>query len=217
MKNPGAKLLGIFFEKEIYYTGGAIPGYNCFAIITKCYNINRCKQRVMDPAFQSTVVLRKLIDTQSKDTIRKWCLEYAENKILPIYEKHCPGYERPRNAIKAAHDYLDGKGYWAGFGGCPYLDPFVRLIFYAAVAVAYDRVGRRYNQNILPPQFCHTHHLLLQTLHGHKQPQQQHKKTILTNGSRYGQLPNPAQQPLPPLELLDWLQVRGRQRGTHLI
>jgi hypothetical protein len=50
-----------------------------------------------------------LIDTQSKDTIRKWCLDYAEKKILPIFEKHCPGDKRPRNAIRAAHDYLDGK------------------------------------------------------------------------------------------------------------
>jgi hypothetical protein len=57
----------------------------------------------------SCIELRTLIDTQSKDTIRKWCLEYAETKILPIFEKHCPGDERPRNAVNAAHDYLDGK------------------------------------------------------------------------------------------------------------
>jgi len=57
----------------------------------------------------SAVALRELIDTQSKNTIRKWCLEYAETKILPIFEKHCPGDDRPRNAVAAAHDYLDGK------------------------------------------------------------------------------------------------------------
>jgi hypothetical protein len=57
----------------------------------------------------STVALRELIDTQSGDTIRKWCLSYAEKKILPIFEKHYPKDERPRNAIKAAHDYLDGR------------------------------------------------------------------------------------------------------------
>jgi hypothetical protein len=34
---------------------------------------------------ESTVALKELIDTQSKDTIRKWCLDYAENKILPIF------------------------------------------------------------------------------------------------------------------------------------
>jgi hypothetical protein len=69
------------------------------------------KKRKMlgDVNAQSTVALRELIDTQSKDTIRKWCLDYAENKILPIFEKYCPGDGRPRSAIKAAHDYIGGK------------------------------------------------------------------------------------------------------------
>ena len=57
----------------------------------------------------SCVALRELIDTQSKDTIRKWCLGYAEDKILPVFEKHCSGDGRPRNAVNAAHDYLNGK------------------------------------------------------------------------------------------------------------
>ena len=57
----------------------------------------------------SVVALRELIDTQSKETIRKWCLDYAENKILPLFEKNCPGDSRPRNAVNAARDYLDGK------------------------------------------------------------------------------------------------------------
>ena len=57
----------------------------------------------------SCVALRDLIDTQSKNTIRKWCLGYAEDKVLPIFEKHCPGDNRPRNAVNAAREYLDGK------------------------------------------------------------------------------------------------------------
>jgi hypothetical protein len=57
----------------------------------------------------SVVALKNLIDTQSRDTIREWCLSYAENKILPLFEKHCPGDDRPRNAVNAAHDYIDGK------------------------------------------------------------------------------------------------------------
>lgn len=57
----------------------------------------------------SVIALKDLIDTQSRDTIRKWCLDYAEDKILPIFEKYCPGDNRPRNAVNAAHDYLDGK------------------------------------------------------------------------------------------------------------
>jgi hypothetical protein len=121
----------------------------------------------------SAVELRNLTDTQSKDTIRKWCLDYAEKKILPIFEKHCPGDERPGNAIRAAHDYLDGKvkfpavkniilnechaaareletnpvaqaaarAVGQGSAVVHTLTHSLGLFFYAAAAVAYDRVG----------------------------------------------------------------------------
>ncbi|MCL2803274.1 MAG: hypothetical protein FWD29_04910 [Micrococcales bacterium] len=121
----------------------------------------------------STVALRELIDTQSKDTIRKWCLDYAEDKVLPIFEKHCPDDARPRNAIGAAHDYLDGKvkfpavkdiilnqchaaareldakpiaqaaarGVGQGSAVVHTLTHSLGLFFYAAAAVAYDRLG----------------------------------------------------------------------------
>lgn len=121
----------------------------------------------------SVVALRDLIDTQSKDTIRKWCLGYAEAKILPIFEKHCPGDSRPRSALNAAHDYLDGKVKFpvvkniilnechatareldanptaqaaaraVGQGSTVVhtLTHSLGLYFYAAAAVAYDRVG----------------------------------------------------------------------------
>jgi len=57
----------------------------------------------------SVVALRILIDTQSKETIRRWCLAYAEERLLPIYEKHNPSDDRPRMAIIAAYDYIGGK------------------------------------------------------------------------------------------------------------
>ncbi|MCL2824869.1 MAG: hypothetical protein FWD57_12850 [Polyangiaceae bacterium] len=57
----------------------------------------------------SAIALRELIDTQSKDTIRAWCLGYAEAKMLPLFERHCPGDARPRGALIAARDYVDGK------------------------------------------------------------------------------------------------------------
>ena len=125
---------------------------------------------VNDP---SCVALRELTDTQSKDTIRKWCLSYAENKILPIFENHCPGDDRPRNAVNAARDYLDGKvkfpvvkniilnkchaaarelddnpvaqaaarAVGQGSAVVHTLTHSLGLFFYAAAAVAYDRVG----------------------------------------------------------------------------
>ena len=121
----------------------------------------------------SAVSLRNLIDTQSKDTIRKWCLGYAEEKVLPIFEKHCPGDNRPRNAVTAAHEYLDDKVKFTivkdiilnqchqaareldanpvaqaaaravgqGSAVVHTLTHSLGLFFYAAAAVAYDRVG----------------------------------------------------------------------------
>lgn len=121
----------------------------------------------------TAAALRDLIDTQGKDTIRKWCLGYAEDKMLPIFENHCPGDDRPRNAINAAHDYIDGKvkfpvaknsilnechaaareldanpiaqaaarAVGQGSAVVHSLTHSLGLYFYAAAAIAYDRVG----------------------------------------------------------------------------
>lgn len=56
-----------------------------------------------------TQSLLSLIDTQSKATICKWCIDYAEAIVLPIFEKRCPDDNRPRNALNAARDYLGSK------------------------------------------------------------------------------------------------------------
>jgi hypothetical protein len=53
--------------------------------------------------------LMRLIETQSKITLANWCLDYTKAHILPIYEKHMPGDDRPRHAIDAAREWLDGK------------------------------------------------------------------------------------------------------------
>lgn len=53
--------------------------------------------------------LMRLIETQSKATIASWCMDYCEAHILPIYEKHCPGDDRPRSAIAASRDWFAGK------------------------------------------------------------------------------------------------------------
>ena len=121
----------------------------------------------------SAAALRELIDTQSKDTIRRWCLSYATDRILPIFEKRRPGDDRPRNAVNAARDYLDGKvkfpavkniilnechaaareldsdpiaqaaarAVGQGSAVVHTLTHSLGLFFYAAAAVAYDRVG----------------------------------------------------------------------------
>ncbi len=68
------------------------------------------KTRKMLGAADSPCILSlmALIQTQSKKTIANWCMDYAETHILPIYEKHRPGDERPRHALMAARDWLQG-------------------------------------------------------------------------------------------------------------
>ena len=52
--------------------------------------------------------LMRLIETQSKVTIATWCITYAGKHLLPIYEKQCANDMRPRKALAAAKNYLEG-------------------------------------------------------------------------------------------------------------
>lgn len=54
------------------------------------------------------VSLMRLIETQSKNTIVKWCNEYAREHILPIYEKDYPNDSRLKNALNASNEWLEG-------------------------------------------------------------------------------------------------------------
>jgi hypothetical protein len=121
----------------------------------------------------STAALMRLVETQSKKTVANWTLDYAEQKILPLFEKHCPNDERPAHAIIAAREWLDGKvklpyvkniilnechAAARELDGNPVAQATARAIgqsagsihaaphslglyFYAAAAVAYDRLG----------------------------------------------------------------------------
>ena len=53
--------------------------------------------------------LMHLIETQSKTTIAKWCIDYAQEHILPIYEKAYPEDNRLKDAVNGAYDWLGGK------------------------------------------------------------------------------------------------------------
>lgn len=55
------------------------------------------------------ISLMKLIETQSKNTIVKWCNEYARDNILPIYEKYYPEDFRLRNTLNVTSEWLEGK------------------------------------------------------------------------------------------------------------
>lgn len=53
--------------------------------------------------------LMNLIQTQSKVTLATWAIDYSENVILPLWEKHFPNDNRPKKAINAAREWLSGK------------------------------------------------------------------------------------------------------------
>lgn len=55
------------------------------------------------------VSLMRLIETQSKETLVNWCVDYAQKHILPIYERAYPGDVRPSEALTAARDWLAGE------------------------------------------------------------------------------------------------------------
>ncbi|SCI29900.1 putative immunity protein [Romboutsia sp. 1001713B170207_170306_H8] len=52
------------------------------------------------------VSLMRLIETQSKKTIVKWCNEYAKDYILPIYENEYPNDTRLRMVLDASNQWL---------------------------------------------------------------------------------------------------------------
>ncbi|MEA4812156.1 MAG: hypothetical protein VB108_06275 [Anaerolineaceae bacterium] len=121
----------------------------------------------------STLALMRLIETQSKTTVANWSLDYAEEKILPLFRKYCPNDERPAHAIFAARSWLEGKLKLPAvkaviLNEChaaareldenPVAQAAARaiaqsassihaathslgLLFYAAAAIAYDRLG----------------------------------------------------------------------------
>lgn len=51
----------------------------------------------------------KLMETQSKNTLMKWCLSYTLQHILPIYKKYYPTDNRPEIAIESAYEWIEGK------------------------------------------------------------------------------------------------------------
>jgi len=53
--------------------------------------------------------LMRLIETQSKTTLAHWAIDYAQKHIYPIYVKFYPDDARPKNALDAAKEWLEGK------------------------------------------------------------------------------------------------------------
>ncbi|MUT68360.1 putative immunity protein [Paenibacillus sp. NEAU-GSW1] len=117
--------------------------------------------------------LQDLMETQSEATLRKWCLDFAEHKILEIFEKRCPFENRPRNALQMARNCLNGstdlfavkdvlmkdcdvaarelnsdpaaqaaaRAIGQATSSIHILNHTLEMFFYAAAAIAFDRVG----------------------------------------------------------------------------
>ena len=49
----------------------------------------------------------RLIETQSKTTIVKWCNEYAREHISPIYEKDYPEDSHLKNELNVSNEWLE--------------------------------------------------------------------------------------------------------------
>lgn len=55
------------------------------------------------------VALDKRIATQTKDTLLNWCLCYAQERLLPLYEERVPGEKKPQEALEAAWAWQRGE------------------------------------------------------------------------------------------------------------
>ena len=69
--------------------------------------MKKLRKMLGDPYQPEIQALMRLIETQSKDTIVRWCIRYAADNYLPIYSKLMPHDTRPQNALKAATDWLN--------------------------------------------------------------------------------------------------------------
>ncbi|MDO5417810.1 MAG: hypothetical protein Q4F29_11460 [Lachnospiraceae bacterium] len=55
-----------------------------------------------------STALRELIDTQRKETLVNWAVDYAEAHYLPVYQKACPEDERLTELIGACREVNAG-------------------------------------------------------------------------------------------------------------
>lgn len=52
--------------------------------------------------------LARVAETQSKRTLCIWSIQFAQEHLLPIYERSFPDDPRPRNALINSHGWLEG-------------------------------------------------------------------------------------------------------------
>ncbi|MEX1377309.1 MAG: putative immunity protein [Eubacteriales bacterium] len=52
--------------------------------------------------------LMRLIETQSKETLANWAIDYSTKVLLPVWSKYYPKDKRPHDALDAAREWLTG-------------------------------------------------------------------------------------------------------------
>ena len=77
---------------------------------------NKLRKTLGSPDAPYIQSLMRLMAAQSKETIGRWCLDYAQSRILPVFERRCPGDARPRRAIGRS-GLVFGQGETAGGEG----------------------------------------------------------------------------------------------------
>lgn len=53
--------------------------------------------------------LLKITETQSKETLANWAVDYCNKVMLPLWCKYYPTDQRPQRALNAARDWLAGE------------------------------------------------------------------------------------------------------------
>lgn len=69
----------------------------------------KCRKMLGSATSPYILSLMRAIETQSKRTLVAFCIDYATAHYLPLYERARPDDSRPRAALAAAQDWLDGK------------------------------------------------------------------------------------------------------------
>lgn len=69
----------------------------------------KLRKTLLRPKDELIQTLKKQIQSQSKETLLDWCLFYAKEIVIPLYEREVPGDRTPQEAYEAARSWQRGK------------------------------------------------------------------------------------------------------------
>ncbi len=69
----------------------------------------RLRKMLGDTRSKECKTLMQLMQTQSRETLAKWAVDYARVRYLPIYEATSYGEMELRDVLEMSADYLEGK------------------------------------------------------------------------------------------------------------